>query len=530
MHSLQADVVVIGGGATGAGVVRDAAMRGFSAVLVERVDLGQGTTGRFHGLLHSGGRYIVSDPVSAAECAAENLVLRRIMPHTIEDTGGLFVQTRHDADDYADRFLARARAAGVPASEIRVGEVLRREPRLDPGIRRAFEVPDGSIDGWGLVWGCAESARAYGAQILTYHWVTAVERHNGAVSAVICRSDKQAGEKVRIECRFVINCAGAWAGEVAALAGVEGVEVVPGAGVMVAMNQRLTHSVINRCGQPADGDILVPAHQVSIIGTTDQRGEHPDRLTIDPAEVQQMLDCGEVLIPGFRRFRALHAWVGARPLIRDTRVTSDDTRHMSRGMAILDHAERDALSGMLTIAGGKLTTFRLMAERVVDAMCSQLGEQRPCGTASEPVPGQRDGRLHTLGSRWADRQAEWAGDHLICECELVTRKMIADQLADRPDANLDDLRRRLRLGMGPCQGAFCGPRAAALLMENGHADAEGATVELATFLANRWLGIAPVHFGDTVRQTALDAWLVHSTLDLDHAPLAHNGTQGDSDG
>lgn len=530
MRSLQADVVVIGGGATGAGVVRDAAMRGYSAVLVERVDLGQGTTGRFHGLLHSGGRYIASDPVSAAECARENQVLRRIMPHTIEDTGGLFVQTRHDPDDYADRFLARARAAGVPASEVSVGEVLRREPRLDPGIRRAFEVADGSIDGWGLVWGCAESARAHGARILTYHWVTAIEVRDGAVSSVVCRADRDGGEQVRIECRFVINCAGAWAGEVAALAGVEGVEVVPGAGIMIAMNHRLTHTVINRCQYPGDGDILVPAHQVSIIGTTDRRGEHPDRLTIDPDEVQQMLDSGEVLIPGFRRVRALHAWVGARPLIRDTRVGDEDTRHMSRGMAILDHSARDHLSGMLTLAGGKLTTFRLMAERVVDAMCAQLGEQRPCRTASEPVPGTRDGTLHTLGSRWADRQDRWGGDHLVCECELVTRTMITDELAARPDASLDDLRRRLRLGMGPCQGGFCGPRAAALLLGTGPADADRATGALATFLANRWIGIAPVHFGDTVRQTALDAWLVQSTLDLDHVPRGGAVRKGETDG
>ena len=85
------DLVVIGGGATGVGVVRDAAMRGLSAILVERVDLAQGTTGRYHGLLHSGGRYVVSDPHSATECAEENAILKRIHPDAVECTGGLFV-------------------------------------------------------------------------------------------------------------------------------------------------------------------------------------------------------------------------------------------------------------------------------------------------------------------------------------------------------------------------------------------------------------------------------------------------------
>src|SRR6266516_6267798 len=93
MTRISTEVLVIGGGATGAGVLRGAAMRGFGAVLVDRADLGEGTTGRYHGLLHSGGRYVVKDPASARECIAENAVLRRIAGECIEDTGGVFVTT-----------------------------------------------------------------------------------------------------------------------------------------------------------------------------------------------------------------------------------------------------------------------------------------------------------------------------------------------------------------------------------------------------------------------------------------------------
>src|SRR5438876_10532000 len=96
MGGLSTDVLVIGGGSTGAGVARDAAMRGFSTILVDRGDLATGTTGRFHGLLHSGGRYVVKDPKAAEECIAENVVLRRIAADCIEDTGGLFVSTPLD--------------------------------------------------------------------------------------------------------------------------------------------------------------------------------------------------------------------------------------------------------------------------------------------------------------------------------------------------------------------------------------------------------------------------------------------------
>jgi glycerol-3-phosphate dehydrogenase len=169
--TLSTEVLVIGGGATGAGVLWDAALRGFDAVLVER-DLAEGTSGRFHGLLHSGGRYVVKDPRSARECMDENRVLREVAADCIEDTGGLFVTTPDDDPAYGDRFLAGCRAAGIPAAEIPVADALRAEPRLNPALRRAFTVPDGGVDAWKLVWGLARGAAAHGARVLPYHRVT----------------------------------------------------------------------------------------------------------------------------------------------------------------------------------------------------------------------------------------------------------------------------------------------------------------------------------------------------------------------
>src|SRR5215213_9690816 len=128
MASLETDVLVIGGGATGAGAAWDAALRGFDVILVDRRDLGEGTSGRFHGLLHSGGRYAVKDQDAARECIEENMILRRIVPDTIEDTGGLFVATPDDDLEYADRFVEGCKATGVPAEEVPIAEVLRREP------------------------------------------------------------------------------------------------------------------------------------------------------------------------------------------------------------------------------------------------------------------------------------------------------------------------------------------------------------------------------------------------------------------
>lgn len=520
VKTINTDVVVIGGGSTGAGVVRDVAMRGFRAVLVERYDIAQGTSGRFHGLLHSGGRYIASDPESATECAEENLIVKKINANAVEDTGGLFVVTSQDDEEYADKFLERAAAAKVPAQEISVAEALKREPRLDPKLKRAFEVLDGSVDGWQMVWGAIRSAQAYGAQVLTYHKVTNIEREGDAVSAVVAH-DLRTGEDVRIECSFVLNCGGPWAGQIAALADCHGVDVVPGAGIMVAMNFRLTQTVLNRCIWPADGDIIVPDHPVCIIGTTDLKADDPDKLAIPADQVQQMLDAGEAMIPGFRKARPLHAWAGARPLVKDSRVAATDTRHMARGMSVIDHKSRDGVSGLLTIAGGKLTTYRLMAERIVDIMCDEMGEKRECRTAGEAVPAASDHRLYTIGHRLESVEHDNAApshDQIICECELVTRAMLETTMDLLPGGQLDDVRRQVRLGMGPCQGGFCSQRATGIAHERGDIDSVKANELFRTFLKNRWIGLWPIVYGKQLRQTALDNWIHEGALDVEHLP------------
>ncbi|WP_353067527.1 anaerobic glycerol-3-phosphate dehydrogenase subunit GlpA [Arcanobacterium hippocoleae] len=538
MKQLNTEVVVIGGGATGAGTVRDLAMRGFQAILLERADIAQGTTGRFHGLLHSGGRYVISDPHSATECAAENEIVRRIHADAVEETGGFFVVTPSDSEEHADKFLQAAHDTFVPANEITVAAALKREPRLHPGTKRVFEVRDGTVDGWRMTWGAIESAKAYGAKVYPYHRAIDIIVRDSAVEAVVAYNEKT-GEQVQINCRFVINCGGPWAGQIASLAGIQGVDVVPGRGIMVAMNHRLVNTVINRCVYPADGDIIVPAHTVCIIGTTDEAAKDPDFLPIKDAEVQQMLDAGEAMIPGFRDSRAVHVWAGARPLVKDTRVNATDTRHMSRGMSILEHGERDGIHGMLTIAGGKLTTYRLMAKNVVDVMCEVLGEKRECITASEAVPSAQNRKTHLVSDRLAQREADRLDDQIVCECELVTRSMIEAELSQAPESNIDDLRRKLRIGMGPCQGGFCALRTAGIMHDFTKKDAanndpaetvstkscdssaqiaDRSSTMLRLFIANRAQGIRPLLFGQQLREAALDKWIFSGALDIDHLP------------
>ena len=148
--STTVDALVIGGGATGAGLLRDLSRRGLKTLLVEKSDLGTGTSGRYHGLLHSGGRYVVTDPAAAHECAVENAIVRRIAPACVEDTGGYFVATPEDPDDFGDGFAAACAASSVPVDEVSTAAVRAREPALNPALKRAFRVRDGVVEPWQL--------------------------------------------------------------------------------------------------------------------------------------------------------------------------------------------------------------------------------------------------------------------------------------------------------------------------------------------------------------------------------------------
>ncbi len=527
MQRIQTEVLVIGGGATGTGVLRDLAMRGFKALLVEKGDLSTGTTGRYHGLLHSGGRYVVKDPQAACECLQENGILRRIMPHCLEDTGGYFVLTPSDEPGYAEKFVQGCRQARIPMEEVPVHKMLAAEPLLNPQITRCFHVPDAAADSF-LASQCnAASAREYGAEYLTYHKVTQLLVHDRRVLGARLL-DQVNGEEIEVLADMTVNASGAWVGQVCAMAGLS-VTIIPGKGTMLALNQRILHTVVNRCKLPSDGDILVPIHTVTVIGTTDVRVDDPDHFAIEPWEVQLMLAEGEKLVPGFSSLRILRAWAGVRPLFQE--YQQGETRDVSRAFVLLDHQSRDGLAGLVSITSGKWTTYRKMAEVTVDLVCRQLGVSRPCRTHLEPLPDTRrrlstdhprekgkPARMASLGERLAEIEAHQAYGNLVCECELATIEDVTRAVLEGGAQSIDDIRRQVRLGMGPCQGGFCTYRAAGLLHELRQSPVSVINSALIDFLLERWKGLLPVLWGAQLRQERLDELIYLSLLNADHLP------------
>jgi glycerol-3-phosphate dehydrogenase len=388
MEELETQVVVIGGGATGTAVLRDVTMRGFQAMLFERGNLSEGTTGNFHGLLHSGGRYAVKDQPAAVECIEENRILRRIAPQAVEDTGGFFVVLDDVDEEFLPSFLKGCATVGIPTEVLSGAEALREEPELSPQIRQAVVVPDGSIDGWDLCLGSVTAAKELGARVFLYTPVTEILREGDRVVGVKA-VDQTNGDEYVVHADYVISASGPWAAKVAALGNVK-IEMSLSKGTMVVLDSRPVKRAINRCHYPSDGDIIVPVGTTIVLGTTSVDIEDPDNFVIEEWEVDKMLDECIQMVPMIEDMRVQRSFASIRPLYQPPTEGEEEEQttgiEVSRAFYVLDHEALDGVGGFITITGGKLTTSRMMAEKTVDLLCAKMGVNAPCRTHLEPLP------------------------------------------------------------------------------------------------------------------------------------------------
>ncbi len=520
-------VVIIGGGATGVGILRDLSMRGIRALLIEQGGLAYGTSSRFHGLLHSGARYVMGDSESARECIAENLLLRKMCKQCVEETEGFFVQTANDPSDFVAPWVDACAAAGIEAELLDVAEARKLEPNLAADIKTVYRVPDSCIDGFRLVWHNASAARRYGSDFLTYHKVVDIETESGAIKGVHV-VNMQNEEQFFVPCEYIVNAAGSWCGEIAHMAGLE-VQVSPDRGTLIVFNYRFTSRVINRLHKSSDGDIFVPHGSVTILGTTSSPAKSPGDTRPTSAEVIRLLELGKPLFPNIEDYRILRAFAGTRPLYTPSGTAG---RSASRNFHIVDHSE-EGLKGFASIFGGKLTTYRLMAEKMSDLVCKHLQVDAPCLTATQPLvpeidatvrekvkkifPGQD---IHLVEDRLGEDFAQLADvkkNDLLCECEMVSSAEILHVAKDKATHSLTDIRLRTRLGMGTCQGIFCSMRTIGVLTEHKIPLKVQPTQHLRSFLNERLKGLRPALWGMQLKELELGRAVYSATLNIDGA-------------
>lgn len=524
----ETDVLIIGGGVTGTGVMRDLALRGIRCLLIDRRDLNAGASGGNHGLLHSGGRYASADTETATECRQEGAILKRLAAECIDDCGGLFVAVEGDDIDYAERFPERCAAAGIPCEPLTPAAARELEPGLSDKAFAVYQVPDATVDPFRLTLENVNHAQQLSdSQYLPHTEVTDFEMDDhGAITATLCRNNRS-GELRRIRASQVVNAGGAWAMEIARMAGCSDVSLIYSKGTLIISNIRLSDRVINRLRPPGDGDILVPGGTVSVLGTTSDNVESLERIRPTVDEVERNLAQGAMMMPRLDHTRFIRAFSGVRPLLQASGAGSDG-RKASRGFTLFDH-ESQGLSNFATITGGKLTTFRLMAEKTGDLVAARLGVDTPCRTATEPLPSGDAIRWTEPGFAaryWYNRRDP--KDMILCECEMVPQSAIDQIVEAAPGAeekmSLEAIGLRSRVGKGSCQGSFCAIRVGSYLYERGVYDSPDGLRQMRNFVDGRFKGVRPVLWGKQMTQMELAEALHCGLMGLDKIDSGEPGS------
>ncbi|MCW2498096.1 glycerol-3-phosphate dehydrogenase/oxidase [Jatrophihabitans sp.] len=483
------DVLVIGGGVTGAGVALDAASRGLSVVLAEKHDLAFGTSRWSSKLVHGGLRYLSSGRIGIAhESAVERgVAIQRTAPHLVRAlpqvvplhpelgrVSGAAVRAGFAAGDLL-RLAARTPGALLPrSSRVGAGEVRRLAPTVrTDGLRGGLVGWDGQLtDDARLVVGIARTAAAHGARILTR---CAVEQATGSGAVLV---DALTGTRFEVRARIVINAAGVWAGELA-----EGITLRPSRGTHLVFSQQSFGGLTAGLTVPVPGAFgrfvfALPAPDRRVyVGITDEDapGPIPDEPQASTAEVDFLLDTvNRALATPLTRADILGSYSGLRPLLDSGEGSTAD---ISRKHQILTSGD-----GLVTVVGGKLTTYRRMAQDALDAALVQRGvEAAPCRTRSLPIVGAASAAelarldvphrlLRRYGTESAVVVAEAAADPALLDPLHDGTQTTGAELrfAVRHEGALDEadlLDRRTRIGLVPTVRQRALPMARAALAD-----------------------------------------------------------------
>jgi glycerol-3-phosphate dehydrogenase len=384
----QIELLVIGGGITGAGIARDAALRGIETGLVEAEDFAAGTSSRSSKLIHGGLRYLQQGDVALVrEAATERAVLRRIAPHLAEPRRMVMPTYRMTTQLKlrAGLFMFE-KLAPMDADESHCiwgdAEASAAEPLLaGTGLHGAVAFTEYLTDDARLVLANVTDAHAAGALIANHAEVTALERGRVTVR------DALSGETFVVRPRVVVNAAGPWVDELRRRAHAEGgrrLQLTKGIHLVVPWERLPVRHCVIMTAHDKRSVFVVPRDGTTYIGTTDTFYPTPARV---PEVTREDVDyLFEATNRTFRNVRLTSAdvtgsWSGLRPLLAEEGKSPSEISRRDEIMV-------DDATGLITIAGGKLTAYRRMAERIVDLVYQQLGRRtEPCRTADRPLPG-----------------------------------------------------------------------------------------------------------------------------------------------
>jgi glycerol-3-phosphate dehydrogenase len=511
---LERDVIVIGGGVNGVGVLRDATLRGLSVSLFERNDLAFGASGNSSGMIHGGPRYLSYDPDVTYSSCLDSGHIQRVAPHLlfripflmpVFARPGLAAQATLAAYDgfftLYDKY--QPLKAGKPHARLSASDVTTLEPGLVPS-QGGVSFDEWGIDGARLCVANARDALERGAEVRVHTTVTDVLRREDGSAYGVRYRNRHTGETGIRTARLVVNATGAWAPLTASLGGLSpnAARLRPGKGIHVFLDRRVTNYAIVLKAIDGRQVFLMPWQNMSVLGTTDDDyyGDLDDvRATGD--EVRYLFQAVERVFPSIREARAIGTWGGVRPTLFGWGMNED---RLSREHEILDHA-KDGADGLYSMVGGKLASYRLFSEEMTDVLSRRLGRGGPCQSHVLALPGGDEAvdpmRLVLEGGMEAVTATRLEYRHgsrslrilermkrepreaaVVCPCEPVTvaevRYVVDQELA----VDVDDVSRRTRLGLGACGGMRCAVRCGRIV-----ADATGKSPEEGQRMALRFL-------------------------------------------
>jgi glycerol-3-phosphate dehydrogenase len=407
------DVLVVGGGITGAGVALDAATRGLRVALVERDDFASGTSSKSSKLVHGGLRYLQQREIGLVyEALAERQVLRRIAPHLVRVLP--FLLPVFGKDGLVPKPLARALGSAMWMYDLtgglRIGKLHKRIDADEahahmPTLRRdrlaaSYVYYDAQADDARLTLTIARTAADHGAAVVNHAAVRAfVKDGSGKVRGAVVRAD---GSDIAVSCASVVNATGVWADDVRALdEGVHPGSIRPAKGIHISVPwERLRNDIAVVLPVPKDrrSIFVVPWGDVAYVGTTDTDYDGPlDDPQCTPHDIRYLLDAVNVAVEEpITEADVLGTWAGLRPLVRD--AGSERTADLSRR-----HAVRTSSSGMVTVTGGKLTTYRRMAADAVDEVMDRLDRKGRSRTKHVRLRGATGRDAHGLDPHLVSR-------------------------------------------------------------------------------------------------------------------------------
>lgn len=526
MEKPKFDVIVIGGGCTGAGIVRDCAMRGLKTLLVERGDVCSETTGTCAGMISGGVKYLL-EPKIVAQCAKESLILWHIAHNIMFRTPIIWAVTT--------RKMKKLAAAMVPAYSSYLGmreggkifhisreEALKLEPRLSDQVAEGVFFEELFVDPWRLTLHSIIDAQNYGAEIKTYTKVISLLKKNDTIYGIRIQNMKT-NEIEDITAKYVINAAGPWVPTICSMAGID-YKLRLNKGSHIIFDRRVSNIGLVCSAYDGRNAYMFPHENTTILGVTAiDIFDDPDNIKPDYDDVEYMLSSMETIMPDLRKHRIIRTFVGVRPMLYKYGVEEGD---VTRGFKVIDNEKKDGIKGFITIAGGKLVTHRLMAEKVTDLICKKLDIDKSCETAIKPLPGATGNvDVEVLSEKFkldyhvikrmvirhgpktekilSKLTNEPVYKSTICTCESATNVEMRYCIQNEYAKHLDDLRRRLRIGSGPCQGTGCIFKAITILNDELNYPMDESNVDLLDFLNERWKGIWPALRGEQLSEAEL---------------------------